>query len=364
MKSACLLPYCPLPVNSGARAVFNKHLEILNKQGECRILSKLSRPVGFGWQNEHIKALKNRGFLLSFDPTTVVSRPLKIYGMIYAIIFKILKAEKAFGHSNPYHRYAFDQHWVYETSKGLNLCEIHYSYWARIQTVCPKVVVVHDLWSTFMWGGDKTETKELGEADLIVTVSFSDYQTLVRRGLINVMWSPPVVKMQNFDDSTRIGIVGSNNRFNQEGIRWFLSSSKQITGPVHVYGGLGNSIIGKQGFKIQLDYQGVLAPYNECGIIAITTGQGTGVQIKAIEALASGRAIVARKDAMRGLPCEEIGWIEVDSADEMKQTLNQLNRDKVKRRQAMEQAADYYRKYLSAEKIETELVSAYRRLQS
>ena len=91
----------------------------------------------------------------------------------------------------------------------------------------------------------------------------------------------------------------------------------------------------------------------------ITTSLGSGLQIKAIEALAAGRAVVARKGAMRGFPASEIGWVEVDTPKEMIEQVNQLVNDSKKRRKLMELSRAYYQTYLESNKVLGELKSAY-----
>ena len=100
-------------------------------------------------------------------------------------------------------------------------------------------------------------------------------------------------------------------------------------------------------------------PYEQCGIIIIPTGLGSGLQIKAIEALASGRAIVARKGAMRGLPDTEKGWIEVDTPEEMVEEVERLVKDSAKRKKLMGVSRAYYQKHLESDKILNNLRSAY-----
>lgn len=184
MKSVCLLPYCPLPTNSGARAVFRKHMDFLRSQGECTIVSAKNLPVGGGWLPQYEKDCRDSDFRLIFrDPRRTVSQ---WFGIAYAAFFKILRMERAFGHSNPYHRYAFPADWWYSCTKSADIAEIHYSYWARLPSACPKVVVVHDLWLDIMWEGGKREISELQSADLVVTVSATDRDKLIKNGLKNV----------------------------------------------------------------------------------------------------------------------------------------------------------------------------------
>lgn len=360
MNSACLLPYCPLPVNNGARAVFSKHIKLLNSLGKCRILSNRSRPVGFGWKPEHIRSLIDKGFTVTLDRGITFSKLSQIYGVTYAVFFKVLHAEKAFGHSNPYHRYAFNPNWVYEQSRGVDLCEIHYSYWAQIPTACPKVVIVHDLWSDIMWEGARKETLELKKADLVVTVSQTDHDKLTARGLKNVHWSPPVVEKQECSDSSEVMIVGSNNKFNQEGLRWLTKAlACQSSLQINLYGSLAEKMKNYPSFALFPEYKMAIDPYRDNGIVLITTSQGTGIQIKAIEALACGRAIVARKGAMRGLPDVERGWLEYDDPFEMVDTVQRLRHDKNKRHELMNRASKYYDTYLSSDHIMMSLSERY-----
>ncbi len=352
MKSACLIPYCPIPCNTGARAIYNKHLHFLASLGSCSILSAKSRPVGYGWTSEAKEILLEQGFDLSFARQSLWGRFLQLYGISYALFFKMLHQEKAFGHSNPYHRYAFHSDWLYAVTKGYDICEIHYSYWARLQTACPKVVVVHDLWSDIMWEGPKKETIELNSSDLLVTVSYDDMLKLQGRGLNKVHWSPPCIEESYLEDSREICIVGSGNRHNVEGLRWLQNNlRKRVPSKIHVYGAVADSIVDDDRFVRHGPYANPVDPYRHCGIVLMLTKEGTGLQIKGIEALAAGRAVVARKGAMRGLPRDEIGWIETESAKELVQIANSLKRDDKCRRKLIERGRAYYHRHLKNEHV-------------
>ncbi len=363
MKAACLIPYCPLPCDSGARSIFEKHLSFLQRLGSCSILSAKSRPVGYGWTSQAIENLINQGFALSFVNSKLLIRVPQIYGILYAAFFKFFRQEKAFGHSNPYHRYAFDSDWLNAVTKGYDICEIHYSYWARLETACPKVVVVHDLWSDIMWEGTKKETIELGSADLLVTVSYDDMLKLQMRGLNNVHWSPPCIEESYLDDSREICIVGSGNRHNIEGLQWLLKNlKKRLPSKIHIYGAVGDTVLDDDRFVRYGPYPDPVDPFRQCGIVLMLTKEGTGLQIKAVEALAAGRAVVARKGAMRGLPRDEIGWVEAESAEELVEVAFSLRFDDKRRRELVERGRAYYHRYLNKEHILKELEENYHML--
>lgn len=347
MRSACLIPYCPFPVDTGARLIFNKHLKFLLDLGECSVLSAKMKPVGYGWSPEHENGLRNLGYSLHFVRHSAETFIPRAYGIGYALFFKALKMEKAFGHSNPYHRYAFDSEWLYQKTKSLDLCEIHYSYWARLETACPKVVIVHDLWSDIMWEGSGRETQELGRADLLVTVSHDDKVKLLERGLKNVHWSPPCIEEMGFDDSCDIVVVGSGNRHNIEGLEWLKAGlGTDCPARIHCYGAISRHVQDDVRFIAHGPYGDASEPYRQCGIVLMLTSGGTGLQIKGVEALAAGRAIIARKGAMRGLPNDQIGWIEVDGPEEMKDMMRTLSDYHELRNQLMERARRYYHRHL------------------
>lgn len=360
MRSACLLPYCPIPVNNGARSIFKKHLTFLGSLGKCLILSSRTRPVGFGWCAKTENKLLDQGYSLSFSKPTKSDIFYRFYGIIYAIFFKMLKQEKAFGHSNPYHRFAFNSDWFYKQTKGVDLCEIHYSYWARLRTGCPKIVIVHDLWSDIMWEGSKIETAELLKADLLVTVSYDDKIKLLKNGIKNVHWSPPCIDKNYFDDSNDIAVVGSDNRYNVEGLAWLKNGLKRkAKEKIHCYGAIGSHVKGNKMFIPHGQYKQTTDPYRQCGIILMLTKEGTGIQIKGVEALAAGRAIIARKGAMRGLPNDDIGWIEVDTPEELEEKLMALVGDDHFRMQMMARAHAYYMRHLEKNSVLSELKDKY-----
>lgn len=361
MNSVSLLPYCPLPLNTGAKSVFMKHLDMLRKQGACTIISAREKPVGCGWRPQLEEQLEHAGYALRFRPN---NRSVKQWaGLAYAVFFKALRLERAFGHSNPYHRPAFPPDWWYSCTEPADIAEIHYSYWSHLPCACPKVVVVHDLFSEIMWEGNTRETKDLRSADLVVTVSSDDRGRLRARGLKNVLWSPPCVTEQHFADSTQVGIIGSDNRFNVEGLKWLAKSNLiQKHLPLHLYGSISRYSELSDCYRPHGRYDQVTQPYEQCGIIIIPTALGTGTQIKVIEALAAGRAIVARKGAMRGLPPEDGAWWEVENAEEMMENVELLVKDSTKRKEMMDASRVYYRSFLERNKVLNSLICAYKEI--
>jgi hypothetical protein len=359
MHSVVLSPYCPLPTNTGAKAEMWKHLAMLRSLGDCTIASANTRPVGMGWTAETRQQLEGQVIAVRLREELYPTKNRQQWaGLVYGAVCKGLRLERAFGHANPYHRHAFPPDFLLECSQGADLAVINYSYWAHLATACPKVVILHDLLSKIMQGWGRRETEELGLADLVVVISKDEETELRSRGLRNVLWSPPLVPPSAFPLSAQVGLTGSANLFNQEGLRWLAQAGKPPLLPLHVYGALSQSAPWPEVRKVA-HYADNQQPYQECGVMLLPTASGTGVQIKVVEALAAGRAIVARKGAMRGLPQGEGAWLEVSSPEAMWAQAARLSQDIQLRRQQAAKARAYYQQHLNAERLLAELRQAY-----
>ena len=358
MKSVVLTPYCPWPADTGAKIEMLKHLSILKELGECQIASAASRPVGTGWNQTTFATAQMLGyevFLREHWQRRLSAQGL--FGMLYAIVCKGLRFDRAFGHANPYHRYAFPLLWWQGLIRNAQLAVINYSYWARLPTHIPKVVILHDLLSDIMVGGDRLETEELCQADLVVVISKIEEEKLRAKGVTNVMWSPPLVHPCETGMNSDVGIIGSGNAFNLEGMKWLQQDGAFDDIDLTVYGGLADKVTGK--WRKVPSYEDIYTPYRQCGIILLTTALGTGVQIKAIEALACGRVIIARKGAMRGIPPSAEAWIEVETAEEMRKQLERFRKDNRIKTEQGNQARHYYDTYLDSKTIAANLRTAY-----
>ncbi|MCI5147645.1 MAG: glycosyltransferase family 1 protein, partial [Candidatus Electrothrix sp. AR3] len=208
-----------------------------------------------------------------------------------------------------------------------------------------------------VWGGSQQETEDLRTADLIVVISKDEEDQLRQRGLKNILWSPPLVEPSHFFLTAQVGIVGSANKFNQEGLLW-LSKVAAPKIPITLYGSLAQFSTWADVEKI-VRYEDSLEPYQNCGVILMPTALGMGVQIKAVEALAAGRAIVARAGAMRGLPPGKGAWIEVTSPEEMWEQAALFSAHQQLREEQGAKARAYYQQHLDAKKLRTDLRTAY-----
>lgn len=365
MKSVALVPYCPWPADTGGKVEMLKHLDVLRSLGDCVVVSAATKPVGAYWTPESRREMERRGFQVRLREECLRRRnPAQMVGIVYASLCKAFRLEKAFGHANPYHRYAFPRQWWYESTCGANLAVVFYSFWVRLPTACPKVAVLLDLWSDYTWEHHSLlETRELGTADLTVVISQGEIERLRARGLRRLLWSPPCVVAQPTPDSAEIGLVGSNSPLNREGIEWLAGGLGAATGlRVRVYGTLAQSANGHPGLVPYGRYEDTMQPFRDCGIILMPTAQGMGVQVKTIEALAAGRAIVARRGAIRGIPLESGAWIEVETPEEMLRVALELQQSPARCAALSAGARAYYGRHLEAGRIRDELAGVYKAL--
>jgi len=361
MRSVVLVPFCPLPADTGGKVEMLKQLDVLRALGPCTVVSAATKPVGTGWTAETRRALAERGFRIVLREEHQGRSPRMWAGIAYAALGKGLRLERAFGHSNPYHRYAFPAAWWQALTREADLAVIHYSYWAHLPCACAKVVVLMDLWSDFMWEGPRREVADLQDAGRVIVISKDEEMKLNGWGITRTLWSPPAVAPLAAPDSAQVGLVGSGSRVNREGLNWLAAAAPAAGPAVRVYGGLAAYAAGA-GFVPVGRYEQDEQPYRECGIILMTTAQGMGVQIKAIEALAAGRAIVARGGAMRGLPPGAGAWIEVDSAAAMRAAARRLAADPAARQEQGRRARAYYDRHLQADTVRASLRREYEAL--
>jgi Glycosyl transferases group 1 len=358
MKAVVLTPYCPWPADSGAKIEMLKHLSILKELGECHLASATSLPVGRGWDQASQSIARDKGYNLIFREDTLRRLSMAmILGVLYACAVKGLRLNRAFGHANPYHRHAFPASWWKDVTRDAQLAVINYSYWAWLPTKVPKVVILHDLLSEIMWGGDHLEIADLRKADLVVVISQDEEAVLRAKGVEQTLWSPPLVSPLEAALNNSVGLVGSGNAFNIEGLRWLQAVEAFREVQLTLYGGVAKYAQGP--WQSVSSYADQYTPYRECGIFLLPTAMGTGVQIKAIEALACGRVIIARKGAMRGLPPGQDAWIEVSSPVEMLQRLHDVQKDDELLFKQGERARKYYNTYLDSCHVKERLTQAY-----
>lgn len=359
MRSVCLVPYCPWPMDTGTRVEMMKHLNILRSLGPCTIASARGRPVGFGWTQTAVESLKDMGFSLVFREDTERMTPLQALGMVYGALFKGIRQERAFGHWNPYHRFAFTQGWWRRVTSGADLAVIQYGLWSRLRSECPKVVVLQELLSNYHVGGRSLELRDVATSDHVLVVGYDEKETLERGGVRNVSWSPPAIEGGSLPLTSSVGLVGTTAPQNAEGLRW-LEQADNPKIRIRVYGSLA-TLVRASCMEAVGRYEKSDRPYEECGIHLMVRPDRPGLQIKVVEALAYGRVIIARRGSMRGLPPGDGAWIDVETPEQMLQEAERLSRDGDARQRLSASASRFYAAHLAREKIIGEATEVYSR---
>lgn len=358
MKSICLVHYCPWPADTGTKVEMMKHLNVLKDLGSCTIACTRVKPAGFGWTTEAEAALREQGFELVFREDSERFRPVWLVGFAYATVCNALKLERAFGHSNPYHRFAFSQAWWSRVTEGMDLAVMQYGFWGRLKSKCPQAIAVHELLSSYHYEGHAREVREWRDADLLCVVGHDERGMLEERGLKHVLWSPPAIRTADLPLTSDVGLIGTKAPQNMEGLRWLEQAGAPDELTIKVYGNIASEVTSPM-FDPVGRYGANTEPYEACGIHLMTRDDRPGLQIKVVEALAFGRAIVARRGSMRGLPEGEAAWVEVATPAAMLREALALQQDAGRREALALRARQYYALHLSETGILAALKNGY-----
>ena len=159
---------------------------------------------------------------------------------------------------------------------------------------------------------EKLELKILKRATEVWTLTDYDasyFSKLNRDNTVKALALPPVVNRQlekPIEKKFDIGIIGSWTwKFNEDGLRWFFESVyPELPGNLSIHvAGKGADWLKNKYSNVQ--YEGFVPDAQlfmaQARVIALPTLGGSGIQIKALDALASGSAIVATPTSMRGI---------------------------------------------------------------
>jgi glycosyltransferase involved in cell wall biosynthesis len=226
-----------------------------------------------------------------------------------------------------------------------------YVFWANFADLVPdsvvKIIDLHDLMtlSEFMRSNDKEfrfgmmfqqEVNAIDKHDF--AISISEEETLVlepfctRARFINL----PVSFNDNFRNNSRFTydtmFIGSDNPFNEKGIRWFMEKVYPVLPPelrIAIVGKVTRFVEQRQNitlipFAEQLDevYFGTKSVF--CPLL-----DGTGLKVKIVEALSYGKPIVTTKWGLIGiLQKENNGCIRADEPDAFARAIIKLVSEK------------------------------------
>lgn len=159
---------------------------------------------------------------------------------------------------------------------------------------------------------EELELGVLKQAQEVWTLTDYDthyFSTLNKESTVKTLSLPPVLNRQfnkRVEKKFDIGLIGSWTwKFNEDGLRWFFESvypELPSDLSIHVAGKGADWLSGRYS---NVQYEGFVPNSQvfmaQARVVALPIPGGSGIQIKALDALASGSAIVATPTSMRGI---------------------------------------------------------------
>jgi glycosyltransferase involved in cell wall biosynthesis len=153
-----------------------------------------------------------------------------------------------------------------------------------------------------------------------------------------------------------IGTVASAWVANVDGMQWYLrhvEPRRKSPASVHIWGWLGQALATKvplgsffdRGFANDLS-----AAWSSIDVAINPVRFGSGLKIKSIEALCTGRPLVSTTEGVRGLPRHSDAFLVADSPAEFAESVDRLIRDDQLRDRMSENAAALGRELFSRER--------------
>jgi glycosyltransferase involved in cell wall biosynthesis len=193
-----------------------------------------------------------------------------------------------------------------------------------------------------------------GEADLLARarhiLAISEDDAAVFRARLpehSIIHAPKAAELHTCAKNTtpdRVLFVGGINKFNREGILWFLAEtwpfvlSKNPRAQLHICGGIGDSISNvPTGVLLRGRVPDLGSEYAEASVVIVPLLNGSGVKIKLVEAASYGKAIVTTPVGLQGLSFLRSAVVEASLPADFADGVVSLLADAV-RRQKLSQA--------------------------
>ena len=160
----------------------------------------------------------------------------------------------------------------------------------------------------------------LRKAGAVLNISKTEHELFVSQGYEHQFWVPPVYTFYNCSETRQptwdVGILSSwFASQKQEGLRWFFEKVRPLFNPQ-----LRVLVAGSGWLKVYCESKGAvfLGPvdsptdfYSSSRVIVNPVLRGAGVNMKTMEMLSSGRALVSTPAGMAGLPDGVADWVRI-----------------------------------------------------
>jgi succinoglycan biosynthesis protein ExoO len=248
-----------------------------------------------------------------------------------------------------------------------------------------RVVLTHDVWHRHLWGSAgnpwlakldaAAESAWLNLADLVVAITAEDAAEFAGIGVTQQIRVAPMSSsaepMASDPQPGRLLFVGSGYEPNVRGVDWFLDEVAPRLERMHP-GRFSLDLVGTVGAEVRTNDRAIpvrahglvdsLAPhYARASVVIAPIFDGTGLNVKVVEALAHGKAVVATPEALRGVSSRAAdAAVEAADAESFASALVAIDLDDDSRRAQEQRAASAARDSFSPDACWNPVIEAMR----
>jgi glycosyltransferase involved in cell wall biosynthesis len=185
----------------------------------------------------------------------------------------------------------------------------------------------------------KEEARALQRFDVVMAIQEHEaefFRTLSTTKVVTVGHFLPTFSTGAPTAHPNLLFIGSGNAINVDGIKWFLDSvwpsilANRPDAKLRIVGTVGEALEPQPNVIISGAMQHLDAAYADTRIVVNPLRGGTGLKIKAAEALAAGRVVVSTASAAEGIETAlGQGLIIADNAESMAETIISLLEDEL-----------------------------------
>ena len=324
------------PPSSGAHVGLWQRLESYMALGaEVHLVApQASLPKGSNWSPEARKATEARGVHLHLAPAHIGTIDFWWAALWQITAKKVGRVIWPRPDSVYYWRPQLAAFWRRKVTSGqFDVAMVNYATWCRLLPPARRaglktIVEMHDLLarqyeSRYAVAGrpartprqiqdyEASEIRLLDLADLIISVNPDEtrwVQSKLGRPVLTLPFGLREAKSPSPPIPTDVLVVGSGIEHNKKGLRQFLERAwpevirRRPQSTLTVCGGVGEILTGTEPGTTRIRFAPDLAPhYAGAKIILLCTVSGSGIKIKALEALSHGGCIVAHDHSVEAL---------------------------------------------------------------
>jgi glycosyltransferase involved in cell wall biosynthesis len=169
------------------------------------------------------------------------------------------------------------------------------------------------------------EQRGLDRFDVVLAIQENEaafYRSLTRRPVVTVGHLLPIIDAGPPSRSPRLLVVGSDNPINVDGVNWFVRDvwprvlAARPDAWLRVVGRVCAHVPPAPNVTLEGTLDDLLGAYTGAALVVSPLRGGTGLKIKAVEALAAGRVVISTPSAAEGLEAAEGNGLIVTGDEE------------------------------------------------